>query len=157
MNDECKKKSKFDYGDSVKIKRSAPKEYFPGEPGSICGMDQLTVKEEAQEFLCEIGDWVYTVELPDGSSIEVAECYLEVDPDRLSYAFYNKVILKDESLKHINLSKTVTVIDYHKIAGKTLAEKFEMKLGDYIYVVEDQYGKISLVPECLIEKKYELL
>ncbi len=146
--------SRFDYGDAVKIKATAPEKFYPGQVGNICGMDKITVDAEAQELFSKIGDWAYTVELPNGSSIEVAGCYLEVDSDRLKYKIRDQVIIKKDFSEKNKITEIVSVIDYHKISGKSLAKKFNLKIGCFIYVVENQSGQISLIPEYLIEKKY---
>lgn len=71
--------NKFSYGDAVIIKQGAPSSLHPGEFGSICSLNQITSEREAQEFQCQVGEWVYTIEFGDGSDIQVAECYLDKD------------------------------------------------------------------------------
>lgn len=68
---------KFTWGDPIVIAKSAPIHVHLGEFASICGFYRITSEESAEEFQCNIGDWIYTVEFQDGSSIELAECYLE--------------------------------------------------------------------------------
>ena len=67
----------FTWNDLVVIKFNAPALYFPGKIAVVCGMMQ--VKSEKLSIECGInsGDWFYTVEFGDGSSIEVPEKFLE--------------------------------------------------------------------------------
>ncbi len=69
--------NKFTWGDSVYTVKNAPKKFHPGEFASVCGFYRIQSQETAQEFLCDIGSWLYTVEFEDGSDIQVAECFLE--------------------------------------------------------------------------------
>jgi hypothetical protein len=73
---EERDKNKFNWGDSVVIVKSAPPGFHPGEFASVCGFYKATSEEVAKEFQCNIGDWIYTVEFPDGSDIQIAERYL---------------------------------------------------------------------------------
>ena len=67
----------FTWNDVVMIKTDAPVSYFPGKIAVICGMEQIKSEKLSQEFKISKGEWLYTVEFGDGSSIEVPECYLE--------------------------------------------------------------------------------
>ena len=69
--------NKFTWGDSVLILKSAPAKFHPGEVASVCGFYKITAQQSANEYLCNIGDWVYTVEFGDGSDIQIAEHYLD--------------------------------------------------------------------------------
>lgn len=71
--------SKFSYGDAVTIKQNAPSSLHPGEFGSVCSLNQITSEHVAEEFKCQVGEWIYTIELGNGSDIQVAECYLDKD------------------------------------------------------------------------------
>ena len=73
------KKNKFDYGDSVKISAAAPIKYHPSEIGFICGMIDIDSKEAALAYDCIGSDWLYTVELLDGKSLQIPEKHLEKD------------------------------------------------------------------------------
>ena len=73
MNDD----NLYTWNDFVKIKTTAPSRYFPGQLAVICGMEKVHTKRLSEEFNLNIGEWLYTVEFGDGSSIEVPECYLE--------------------------------------------------------------------------------
>lgn len=67
----------FTWNDLVIIKSTAPPNYFPGKIAVVCGMEHIKSEKLASEFNVTIGDWIYTVEFGDGSSIEVPELYLE--------------------------------------------------------------------------------
>ncbi len=149
------KKNKFTSNDGVKIKKNLPKKFHPEKSAIVCGVDPnpISTEIEAQEFLCDIGEIVYTVEFSDGSSIEIAENHLESDPEFLKYCLGERVIVKKVFSSKKDMSEIVSIIDYHKITGNRLAEKFQLELDDFIYVIENEDRKISLVPESFIEKK----
>ena len=67
----------FTWNDLVLIKLNAPLRYSPGKLAVICGMEQVKSEKLSKEFNIKIGDWLYTVEFGDGSSIEVPESFLE--------------------------------------------------------------------------------
>jgi hypothetical protein len=73
------KKSKFDYGESIRILKEAPLKYHPSEIGFICGMIDIDSEEAALAYDCIGSDWLYTVELLNGSSLQIPEKYLEKD------------------------------------------------------------------------------
>lgn len=73
------KKSKFDYGESIKISNEAPDKYHPSEIGFICGMIDIDSQEAAIAYNCIGSNWLYTVELLNGSSLQIPEKYLEKD------------------------------------------------------------------------------
>jgi len=73
------KKSKFDYGDPIKISDEAPEKYHPSEGGFICGMIDIDSEESAAAYDCIGSDWLYTVELLNGSSLQIPEMYLKID------------------------------------------------------------------------------
>ena len=72
-------KSKFDYGESIRISKEAPEKYHPSEIGFICGMIDIDSEEAALAYDCIGSDWLYTVELLNGSSLQIPEKYLEKD------------------------------------------------------------------------------
>ncbi len=76
------KVSEFDYGESIKISEEAPKKYHPSEVGFICGMIDIDSNEAAVAYDCIGSDWLYTVELLDGSSLQIPEKFLEKDSDK---------------------------------------------------------------------------
>jgi len=69
--------NKFTWGDPILIKKSAPHSFHAGEFASVCGFYKITSEESAKEFQCNVGDWIYTVEFPNGSDTQIAEIYLE--------------------------------------------------------------------------------
>lgn len=73
------KKSKFDYGESIRISKETPEKYHPSEIGFICGMIDIDSEEAALAYDCIGSDWLYTVELLNGSSLQIPEKYLEKD------------------------------------------------------------------------------
>lgn len=151
------RKNKFNYNDGVIIKKNTPEKFHPGKSAIICGIDPnpISTEIEAKEFFCEIGEWVYTVEFSDGSSIEISENHLELDPKCLKYCLGERVIIKKDFSSKKDIIEVVSIIDYHKITGTILAKKFHLDLDDFIYAVENQQGRVSLIPESFIEKKYE--
>jgi len=73
------KKSKFDYGESVKISSEAPEKYSPSEVGFICGIIHIDSQEAAIAYDYIGSNWLYSVELLHGSSLQIPEKYLEKD------------------------------------------------------------------------------
>ena len=73
------KKSKFDYGEEVKISINAPIKYHPSSIGFVCGMIDIDSQKVAEAYDCVGSDWLYTVELLDGSSLQIPEKYLNKD------------------------------------------------------------------------------
>ncbi len=69
--------NKFDWGQSVKIKGVAPKNFHPGEIVSVCGMTKIKTTFLADKYKSNIGEWIYTVEYVGGKDIEIPEKYLE--------------------------------------------------------------------------------
>lgn len=67
----------FTWNDLVIVKSNAPNCYSPGDIAVICGMEQVKSDKLAKEFNMNIGEWLYSVEFGNGSSIEVPECFLE--------------------------------------------------------------------------------
>jgi len=74
MNEED---NKFTWGDEVIVKKDAPRNYRPGEVASICGINGIVTQTEADELHCKSGEWIYTIEYGDGSSVEAPELFLE--------------------------------------------------------------------------------
>lgn len=73
------KPNKFDYGESIRIFKSAPEKYQPTELGFICGMIEIDSTEAAEAYDCVGSDWLYTVEFLSGASLQIPEKYLEKD------------------------------------------------------------------------------
>ena len=70
-------KNKFEWGQSVKVKKGAPAEFFPGEIVSICGITKVNSKKIADKYDSKVGEWVYTIEYIGGADTEIPERYLE--------------------------------------------------------------------------------
>ena len=71
--------NKYTWNDRVSIKEESPKEYHPGELAIVCGMSKIIFESIAKKFDSKVGDWIYTVEIEDGSIIHVAEHCIEKD------------------------------------------------------------------------------
>lgn len=67
----------FTWNNLVVIKHNAPPPYPLGKIAVVCGMEQVKSEKLSLEFNINIGDWLYTIEFGDGSSIEIPEVYLE--------------------------------------------------------------------------------
>lgn len=67
----------FTWNDLIVIKHNAPPPYPSGKIAVVCGMEQVKSEKLSKEFNIHIGDWLYTIEFGDGSSIEIPESYLE--------------------------------------------------------------------------------
>ena len=67
----------FTWNDLIVVKSNAPLCYCPEKIAVICGMEQVKSEKLAGEFNVKIGEWIYTLEFGDGSSIEVPEFYLK--------------------------------------------------------------------------------
>ena len=77
--------NKFTWGDPIVIAKNAPTHLHPGEFASVCGFYKISSEESVKKFQCKIGEWIYTVEFPDGSDIQIAECYLEPYEDKTQW------------------------------------------------------------------------
>ena len=71
--------NKFDWGESVKVKDTAPPQFRPGQIASVCGMIKIKTKILTDKYKSDIGEWIYTIEYIGGTDIEIPECYLEKD------------------------------------------------------------------------------
>lgn len=69
--------NKFDWGESVKVKDTAPAQFRPGQIASVCGMIKVKTKTLADKYKRSIGEWIYTVEYIGGSDTEIPECFLK--------------------------------------------------------------------------------
>jgi len=75
MNDDLS--NQFDWGETVKVKSTAPAIFRPGEVVSVCGMTKTSSKVLADKYNTHIGEWIYTIEYLGGFDIEIPERYLE--------------------------------------------------------------------------------
>ena len=67
----------FTWNDLIVIKHKTPPPYPSGKIAVVCGMEQVKSEKLSKKFNIHIGDWLYTIEFGDGSSIEIPESYLE--------------------------------------------------------------------------------
>jgi len=70
-------KGKFTFGDTVRIRRTAPAEYRPGHVAAICWVDENIDEGLARATGFDVGANIYLVEFADGQSIYVEERMLE--------------------------------------------------------------------------------
>jgi hypothetical protein len=146
------KTNKFIWGETVRIKRFAPMHLKPGQIGSICGMREASSIESAKENMCQIGDWIYTVEYIGGTENEIAESFLEKYPDSLKYITTEKVVMKPCVPSKCHPSEVVKVVDFHIISEASLAKNFHLKIGDPVYVLQTMNGEEFLAPESYIDE-----
>ena len=149
------KENKFDYGESVRISCKAPSKYHPSEIGFICGMIDIDSKEAAIAYDCLGSDWLYTVELLNGNSLQIPENLLETDPDRLKFTIDYRVFIKEGLSSSYHPSEVLTVIGYHQISEESLAKEFNLKKGDFIYILRSLDGEEVLIPEVFIDRECE--
>jgi hypothetical protein len=71
------KSTQFTWGETVRIRRTAPQHFRPGELAEICGMWTVETEANASARGSSIGSTTYTIEFGDGTSVEIAEQYLE--------------------------------------------------------------------------------
>ncbi len=69
--------SKFNWGDTVKIRTCSPKRFTLVPIGSICGMRTISSSAVAEEFDVPLGGVLYLLESEDGTTAEIPEIYLE--------------------------------------------------------------------------------
>ena len=62
--------SKFTWGDSVRVRTTAPAEFRPGAYAAVCALTEPDASR--REFF-------YTIEFDDGSSAHIAESLLTLD------------------------------------------------------------------------------
>lgn len=69
--------NRFDWGESVRVKNTAPISFRPGQIASVCGMTKIKSEKLASKYKSNIGEWIYTIEYVGGADIEIPERYLE--------------------------------------------------------------------------------
>ncbi|MCC5832533.1 MAG: hypothetical protein JJU12_05775 [Chlamydiales bacterium] len=67
----------YQLGNTVKVKKDAPEQFRPAEVCSVGGIFEITTNDESQIFGYPPNTILYTVEFPDGSSIDLPESFLE--------------------------------------------------------------------------------
>lgn len=70
------KNGSFTWGDVVTVRSDVPKDFHPGQAGSICGIRAIETEKISNQFLEPIGTILYIVEFPDGNSVEIPEKFL---------------------------------------------------------------------------------
>lgn len=148
----------FTWNDLVVIKANVPLSYFPGKMAVICGMEQVKSEKLSNKFNIKIGDWLYTVEFGDGSSIEIPEAYLEKYSETLNIKKYtayfhdgslidiqhsdNKIVLSLESaeMDSIDMEDDISLSERGTIKGKLHLEEVQsIKINDSPF-----HGKLKL-------------
>ena len=69
--------SKFTWGDSVRIKLTAPARLRPGEGGEVVAITKIENQHQAEHYDVAIGITTYLVEFGDGQDVTVPESLLE--------------------------------------------------------------------------------
>jgi hypothetical protein len=69
---------KFDWGQAVKVSKSAPDRYKIISLGSICAISNIDTETQVSHFDEPIGTILYLIEGPSGEAIEIPEKYLEL-------------------------------------------------------------------------------
>jgi hypothetical protein len=77
MSSNSLENHKFNWGDTLIIKKSAPVHLHPGEIVSVCSVIKIDAEDVKKDPSLLEPTWLYTVEFGDGSSIELPEYYLE--------------------------------------------------------------------------------
>ncbi len=68
---------KFNWGDTLIIKKNALPHLHPGEIVSVCSLVKIAAEDVKKDPSLIEPSWLYTVEFGDGSSIELPECLLD--------------------------------------------------------------------------------
>ena len=70
--------SKFNWGDTIRVVKSAPSGFHPNQLGEVCGLYVIKSSEESIAHKQSVGTTVYLIEFSDGNSIEIPENHLEL-------------------------------------------------------------------------------
>lgn len=68
---------KLTWGDTVRVKESAPTTLRPGAFAAVCGMTDVESTVRAELLGVAIGTTVYLIEFSDGAAVETAGMWLE--------------------------------------------------------------------------------
>ena len=71
------KATEFTWGETIRIRPTAPEHLRPGELAEVCGMWTVETEANASVRGYPIGTTIYTIEFGDGTSAEIAEQHLE--------------------------------------------------------------------------------
>ena len=73
------------WGNTVKVKQTAPPVLRPGQYASVCGIREIENREQELKFCSPVGTTLYLIEFGDGISFEIREDLIElVEDDNLS-------------------------------------------------------------------------
>ena len=65
------------WGDTVRVKVSAPATMRPGAIAEIVGIREVETEEQALQFQARIGSKIYLIEFGDGDATELGEAWIE--------------------------------------------------------------------------------
>jgi hypothetical protein len=68
---------KFNWGDTLIIKKDVPPDFHPGEVVSVCSVIKMNSDDVKKFSTIMQSNWMYIVEFGDGNSIELPEDFLE--------------------------------------------------------------------------------
>lgn len=68
---------KFEYGQTVLVRVTAPEAFRPGQTASVCGERSIENEETAKAFGEPLGTVLCLVEFSDGQAPEIPERWLE--------------------------------------------------------------------------------
>ena len=81
----------------------------------------------------------------------------QLQPDSLKFFTKEKVIMKNKNPFNYHNSEIATIVDFELILEEKLAKKFNLNIGDPIYVLQSQDSEEFLSPESFIEKNMSRL
>jgi len=71
---------RYTWGDSVRVVDGAPVRYRPGSDAEVVGLRTVETDRQAESAGDPVGTRQYVIEFADGSSVELAESWLEPAP-----------------------------------------------------------------------------
>lgn len=143
------KKNKFNYGESIKILKNAPKKYHPSEIGFVCGMIDIDSNEVAIAYDCIGSNWLYTVELLNGNSLQIPEKFLEKDN---KFMCKDIIKIKKNAPKNFYPNNIGVICEVFQIESEKIAEKYESRINYWLYTVEFNKGFKEIIPEEYLEQ-----
>jgi hypothetical protein len=69
----------FTWGDTVRVKAEAPPATRPGAIAEVVGIRDIAAEDQARQFEAPIGTKLYLIEFGDGTSLEIAEAWIEAE------------------------------------------------------------------------------
>lgn len=70
----------FTWGDTVRVKVGAHSARRPGKIAEVVGIREVEVEDHARQLEAPVGSTLYLIEFEDGTSVEIAEAWLEAVP-----------------------------------------------------------------------------